>query len=208
MKPLRILLVEDHFLPRFAVKTLLEREADFQVVAEAETGWQAVAAFREHKPDLILMDLRLPEMDGHSAISAILREDSKARVLVLSNYESEEDVARALQLGAMGYLRKDADAPQILLAIRTVARGDRYLPETAQKVLADVDPSGGLSLREREIVQLVFKGLTNAQIGQSLGITEGTVRIHMTNIMFKLGVKRRTEAVAVALKKGIVRPES
>jgi two-component system NarL family response regulator len=204
-KPLRVLLAEDHFLPRFAVRSLLEREPDLQVVAEAETGWQAVALWKEHRPDVVLMDLRLPELDGHAAIAAIRRDDPAARILVLSNYEREEDVKRAMAAGAAGYLRKDVDGARLLEALRRVAGGGRYLPETASQLLAETETR--LSAREREILTLVCQARTNAEVGRALGISEGTVRIHMTNIMVKLGVKRRTEAITVALKKGLVRAE-
>lgn len=204
---IRVLLVEDHFLPRFAVATLIEETADMAVVGEAETGWRAVELYRQHRPDVVLMDLRLPEMDGTAATAAITREFPNARILVLSHYESEHDVSGAMRAGARGYLKKDVGAETLLAAIRTVASGGTYIPPAAAAHI-DATPAGlALSKREFEILKLVFKGLSNPEIGTSLGISEGTVRVHMGHIMNKLGVKRRTEAVNAALAKGLLRLE-
>jgi DNA-binding NarL/FixJ family response regulator len=205
--PLRILIVEDHFLPRFAVSTLINETADMKVVAEAETGWRAVEQYRQHRPDLVLMDLRLPEMDGTAATAALTREFPDARVLVLSHYESEEDVNGALRAGARGFLKKDVKAETLLTAIRTVAAGKTYVPEEVAARLNTAPAGFALSKRELDILKLVFKGLSNPEIGEALGISEGTVRVHMSNIMNKLGVKRRTEAVSAALSRGLLRVE-
>jgi two-component system NarL family response regulator len=206
-QPIRILVVEDHFLPRFAVTMLVNETADLTVVAEAETGWRAVELYRQHRPDVVLMDLRLPEMDGTAATAAILREFPEARVLVLSHYESEEDVGGALRAGACGFLKKDVKAETLLRAIRAVAAGKTFVPESVAARLTVTPPGLGLSKRELDILKLVFKGLSNAEIGTALAISEGTVRVHMSNLMNKLGVKRRTEAVSTALARGLLRLE-
>lgn len=203
--PLRILVVEDHFLARLAVTTLLEGQAGMQVVGHAETGWQAVDLYRKLRPDVVVMDLRMPEMDGAGATAFICREDPAARVLILSQYENEEDVKAAVAAGALGYLKKDVDGATLVEAIRAVAHGRKHLPAVAAEVSAEA--SNQLTRREVEVLQLVFEGRKNAEIGETLSISEGTVRIHVSNILSKLGVKRRTEAVAIALKRGLLRAE-
>jgi two-component system NarL family response regulator len=203
----RIVVVEDHFLARLAVTHLIENEPDMEIVGRAETGWQALATYRRTRPDLVLMDLRLPEMDGVSATEQIRREDPEARVLILSHYDSEEDVRRAVQVGARGYVKKDVDGATLLEAIRTVARGGRYIPASLAEKLAEQAPSSTLTRRELEVLQLVCTGKSNPEIAALLAVTEGTVRIHVSNILTKMGVKRRGEAVALALKRGLVRTE-
>lgn len=205
--PIRVLIVEDHFLPRFAVTTLINETADVRVIAEAETGWRAVELYRQHRPDLVLMDLRLPEMDGTAATAALTREFPEARVLVLSHYESEEDVGGAMRAGARGFLKKDVKAETLLTAIRAVASGKIWVPDAVAARLNSTPPGFALSKRELDILKLVFKGMSNPEIGAALGISEGTVRVHMSNIMNKLGVKRRTEAVSAALARGLLRVE-
>jgi DNA-binding NarL/FixJ family response regulator len=205
--PIRVLVVDDHFLPRFAVKALLGDEADMQIVGEAQNGWQAVELFKQHRPDVVLMDLRLPEMDGVSAMTAVMREDPEARILVLSHYDSEVDIKRALEAGARGYLRKDTNGEILIEAIRAIASGKRYIPSEIAEKAAEPEARSSLTKRELHILTLIFKGMSNQEIANELEITEGTVRIHVSNILIKLGVKRRTEAVAVALKRGILRPE-
>jgi two-component system, NarL family, response regulator len=204
---IKVVVVEDHFLPRFAVTRLIEDSPDMTVVAEAETGWRAIELYREHRPDVVLMDLRLPELDGTSATAALVREFPDARVLVLSHYESEADVGGAMRAGARGFLKKDVKGETLLGAIREVAAGRSFVPEALADRLAATPPGLALSKRELDILKLVFKGLSNPEIGAALGISEGTVRVHMSNIMNKLGVKRRTEAVNAALGRGLLRVE-
>lgn len=204
---IRVLVVEDHFLARLAVTTLVGDASDMTVVAVAETGKQAIELVAAHAPDVVLMDLRLPELDGVGATAAICAAHPGARVLVLSNYESDEEIAGALAAGARGFLRKDVSGPELLDAIRRVAQGLRYLPANVANKLAERQGQAALTTREVEVLEHVFKGGSNRDIARALDITEGTVRIHVSNILLKLGVKRRTEAVAVALKRGILRAE-
>lgn len=206
-KPHRILIVEDHFLAGLALTTLIEDQPDLQLVARAETGWQAVSLFEQHLPDLVIMDFRLPEMDGASATAAIKRGHPKARILVLSASEKTDEVRRALEAGAAGYMKKDADGPALLAAIRAVAQGQPYVPEELARRLEEVDAETRLTYREGEILSLVAQGLSNQDVAERLQISEGTVRVHMSHLMLKLGVKRRTEAVALALKRGLVNVE-
>ncbi len=204
---IKILTVEDHFLARLALTTLIEDQADMSVVATAESGREALELYDKYTPDLVLMDLRLPEMDGVEATREICRKHPQARVLVVSNYESEEDVNRAVQAGALGYLKKDVTGDVLLDAIRKVAGGHRHSTADPVAQAADRSSRAGLTPREIEVLDLIFKGRSNREIADRLSIGEGTVRIHVSNVLLKLGVKRRTEAVAVALRKGLLRAE-
>ena len=204
-RPLRILVVEDHFLARFALVKFLGEATDMEVVAVAETGQQALELYRTHSPDMVVMDLRMPEMDGVTAIKAIRAVRPDARILVVSHYETTEDVGRALQAGARGFIRKDASGQMMLEAIRKVGLGLTYMPADLAISLAEVNREEDLTAREREVLEHMFAGQINKQIALALGITEGTVRIHVSNILHKLGVSRRTEAVTLALKRGLLR---
>lgn len=204
---IKILTVEDHFLARLALSTLIEDQPDMKVVGTAESGRQALELYDRVKPDLVLMDLRLPEMDGVEATRQICHKDPRARILVVSNYESEEDVNRAVEAGALGYLKKDVSGDVLLEAIRRVAAGDRYFTQEPKERAGDRSSRSALTPREIEVLDLIFKGRSNREIADMLSIGEGTVRIHVSNVLLKLGVKRRTEAVAVALRKGLLRAE-
>ena len=204
---IKILTVEDHFLARLALSTLIEDQPDMKVLGTAESGREAVEIYSKLKPDLVLMDLRLPEMDGVEASRQICGKDPHARILVVSNYESEEDVSRAVDAGALGYLKKDASGDVLLEAIRRVAKGERYFPQEMAEKTNDRSPRSALTPREIEVLDLIFKGRSNREIADKLTIGEGTVRIHVSNVLLKLGVKRRTEAVAVGLKRGLLRHE-
>lgn len=204
---IRVLLVEDHFLARVALTTVLGDESDITVVATATTGRQAIEQHRAHRPDVTVMDLRLPEMDGFHAIEAIRKEARSARILVLSNFESEEDVHRALAAGAMGYLKKDTSGEVLVDAIRRVHAGHRYLPPEIAQRLSERQGEAPLTTRELQILELIFKGLSNKDIGDALSLTPATVRTYSSTLFAKLGVERRTEAVAVALKRGLLRAE-
>lgn len=206
MERLRILIVEDHYLARLAVETVVATQPDLQVVGQAENGQQAIELFESLRPDLVIMDLRLPGIDGVAATRSITRQHPQARILLLSHYETKDDVMRALAAGALGYVRKDVKGPALLNAIRLVAEGHKYLPPSLSSEPAD-KPQVSLTARETELLQCVFQGLANRDIAQKLGIGEGTVRIHISNILHKLGVKRRTEAVSEALRRGLLRAD-
>jgi len=204
---IRILSVEDHYLARLAVTTLIGDQPDMEVVGTAESGNEAIELYQRLRPDVVLMDVRLPEMDGVAATEAICHRDPSARVLVLSNYESEEDIMRAVSAGALGYLKKDVKGEVLIEAIRKVRDGIRYFPQEIAERGGDRSSRSNLTPREIEVLDLIFKGLSNREIADRLTIGEGTVRIHVSNVLLKLGVKRRTEAVAVALKRGLLRTE-
>ena len=207
MGSIRILIVEDHFLARFALTKFLEGRTDMTVVAVAETGKQAVQLFEQHLPDIVLMDLRMPEMDGVAAIKSIRAIRSGAHILVVSYYQTTDDVRQALDAGARGFIKKDADSEKLLDAIRRVAMGLTYMPAEMAQTLAQVPPESALRPREREVLQHLFEGRSNQEIADALGISEGTVRIHVSNLFHKLGVSRRTEAISAALKRGLIRTD-
>ena len=203
-EPIRILLVEDQYFARLALHSVIDAREEMRIVAESANGTEALALYRAHRPDLVMMDLRLPGLSGFDAIRAIRNENPEARILVLSNYEGVADVERALTLGALGYLTKDADADLLVEAILRVHRGHRYLPPSLARLLEygqDLDP---LTARESQIVELIAEGLSNKEIGARLGIAEKTVRVHMTHILDKMGATDRTQLLIIALQRGII----
>jgi DNA-binding NarL/FixJ family response regulator len=202
---LRILVVEDHFLARFALASFLGGQADMEVVGKAEGGREAIELFKKVAPDVVLMDLDLPEMDGFSAIANIIALAPAARILVLSNLEGEADIHRALRAGARGYARKDIAGDALIDAIRRVHRGQRFLPPELAAKLAERSVQAELTPRELDVLALICKGESNRGIATTLGLRESTVRIYVSNILVKLGVERRTEAIAVAMRRGLVR---
>jgi DNA-binding NarL/FixJ family response regulator len=201
--PIRVLITDDHPIVRNGLVRMVELTASMEVVAEAETGTDAIAQYRHYQPDVTLMDLRLPDMSGVEAITAILREFSDARVIILTTYDTDEDIFRGLQAGAKGYLLKDIKMGQLLDAIRKVAAGQKYiLPEVGAK-LAERMSQPQLSEREREVLQLMSQGKTNQAIASQLYISESTVKFHINHILSKLGASERTQAVLIAIKRGV-----
>ena len=204
---IRILLADDHFVVRMGLSTLINTQSDMTVVAEATNGKQAVEMFREDKPDVTLMDLRMPEMNGVDAIIAIRDGDPDARIIVLTTYDGDEDIYRAFQGGARAYLLKDMHHDELLSAIRAVHQGQRFVPATIANRLAERMPRSKLTARELDVLRLIVKGMSNREIAASLAITEGTVKIHVNNVLGKLGVNDRTKAATTALQRGIVHLE-
>jgi two-component system NarL family response regulator len=207
MKPSRtykILVVDDHFVVRAGIRDILSHESDFIVAGEAANGREAVIAYSRIQPDVTVMDLRMPVCGGLEAIRLIREKRPSARILVLSSYEGDEDIHAALAAGAMGYILKHSSDDQITPAIRALLQGKRWIPLEVAGQLAARQRGEILSEREREIVRLLVLGEANKQIGDALGITELTVKSHMKNILAKLKVRDRTEAVTVALRRGIV----
>ena len=204
-RQIRIMLVDDHFLVRMGLLGTLGAEQDMTVVAEAENGTEAVAQFRRFQPDVTLMDLRLPGMDGIECTAAIRREFPKARVIVLSTYDGDEDIHRALETGAAGYLLKEIQREDLLRAIRDVHRGNRCLPPAVAERLAQRPVGCDLTARELSVLERIVGGMSNRQIGDDLSISEGTVKTHVNSILSKLGVSDRTQATVTALDRGIVR---
>ncbi len=206
----RILVTDDHPVVRAGLSGMLSGEPDFEVVGEAQNGKEAVAFVGELKPDVVLMDLRMPEMDGVTAIGHIKSNHPDVHILVLTTYESDADILRAIETGATGYLLKDTPREELFGAIRTVAQGQSPLaPGVAARLMQRVrDPEEeGLSTREIEVLELVAHGTSNKEIAKQLWVSETTVKSHMLHIFDKLGVTDRTAAVTEALKRGIIRLE-
>jgi two-component system NarL family response regulator len=201
---IRVLIAEDHPVVRKGLRATLTDEADLAVVAEARDGAEAIALYREHRPTVVLMDLRMPGMTGIEATRAITAEDSRARIVILTTYQGDADIYGALEAGACGYLIKDMPSEDIVGAIRAAAAGQRVMPNHLARRLAEYTPPQDLTQREHEVLRLLAKGLRNRDIAIAIGRTEGTVKIHVMNLMRKLDVVDRTEAVTVALQRGII----
>jgi two-component system NarL family response regulator len=201
---IRILVVDDHFVVRMGVTTLVNAQDDMTVVGEAANGKQGVELFRSCRPDVTLMDLRMPEMNGVAAITAIRAEFPDARIIVLSTYDGDEDIYRAFQAGARAYLLKDMHHDELVNAIRAVHQGQRFIPPAIANRLAERMPRSELTARELDVLRLIVKGMSNKEIASALRITEGTVKIHVNNLLAKLGVSDRTKAATTALQRGIV----
>jgi DNA-binding NarL/FixJ family response regulator len=203
-KRLRIMIVEDHFVVRVGLAAIINSQADMTTVAEAGNGRQAVELFEQHQPDVTLMDLRIPGLDGIEAIAAITRKFPRARIIVLTSFSGDEDIFRALQAGARGYLLKDVKGQELLNTIRAVHAGQRPLPPEIASRLAERIHRSELSPRELEILRLIAKGRSNKEIAIDLAISEGTVRVHASNIFSKLNCSDRAQAVAEAYQRGII----
>ncbi len=208
---IRILISDDHPVVRTGLRGMISGEPDFDVVGEAENGKEAVAMTSDLRPQVVLMDLRMPEMDGVTAIGHIKAEHPEVQVLVLTTYESDADILRAIETGATGYLLKDTPREELFEAIRLVARGESPLdPGVAARLMQRMrgGPSEeGLSTREIEVLELVARGTSNKEIAKQLWVSETTVKSHMLHIFDKLSVTDRTAAVTAALKRGIIRLE-
>jgi two-component system NarL family response regulator len=201
----RVLVVDDHSLLRTGVANIINHEPGFEVVAEAANGTEGVAAFLEHHPDVVLMDLRMPEMEGVEAVRRIREADPQARVIVLTTYDADEDIARALQAGAKAYILKDISADALVACIRDVLAGKTYLAPSAAAKLAERVTQVQLTPRELSALRLLASGQSNKEIATSLNISERTVKTHLAHLFEKLGVTSRTEAVRVATRRGLVR---
>jgi two-component system, NarL family, response regulator len=203
--PISILTADDHPLIRDGLAAVLRAESGLQLVAEASNGEEAIEAYARLHPDIVLMDLRMPVMDGLTATRAILAEDPDARIIVLTTYDGDEDIHRALTAGARGYLLKDMMRTDLLGVIRKVHQGQRGIPPPIAARLAEHTPRISLTPRELEVLRFVADGLSNAQVAERIGRTEGTVKVHLKNILQKLDVHDRTEAVTTALRRGFIR---
>jgi DNA-binding NarL/FixJ family response regulator len=201
---IRVLIADDHPVVRAGLSAVIAEQSDLELVAEAENGATAVALFREHRPDVALMDLRMPVMDGVEAIRTITTEFPDARILALTTYEGDADIRRALDAGASGYLLKDMLLTEVLTAVRAVHRGERVIPIAVAARLAEFPERSDLTEREAEVLQLVARGLSNKEVARAIGRTDETVKIHLKNAFAKLAVADRTEAVTVALTRGLI----
>jgi DNA-binding NarL/FixJ family response regulator len=204
--PIRVLIAEDHAVVRDGLAAVLEFEADMTVAGHAKNGREAIEQFRALRPDIVLMDIAMPELDGVAAILAIRGEFPSARILVLTTYDGDENIFQSLENGAQGYLLKDCATSELLAAIRKVYSGGTHVSERGAARLADRAMGGPqLSRREIEVLNLIASGKSNKEIGAALFISEGTVKTHVLSIHEKLGVGDRTEAVVTAIKRGILR---
>ncbi len=202
--PIRVLIADDHAVIREGLAAMIARQSDMQVVAEAADGAQAVELARAHQPDVILIDLRMPNLDGVVAITQIRSDRPQARVIVLTTYDDDEDIYRALRAGAMAYLLKDTPREELLDTIRAVHAGQKRIPPNVAVKLAERILAPELTGRELEVLKLIVAGKSNKEIGAALSISEGTVKVHVNNILGKLGMNDRTQAVTAALQRGIV----
>lgn len=201
---IRVLVADDHPVVCAGLSAMISTEPDMRVVAQAANGREAVELFRECRPDVTLMDLRMPEMSGVEAIRAIREEYPDSGFIVLTTYQGDEDIHKALTAGAQAYLLKGMARGKLLEAIRTVHAGLRYLPPPVLKSLAERPPGPELSARELDILRLIVKGQSNKQIAETMGFTEGTVKWYVNIILSRLNVSDRTQAAVAALHRGIV----
>jgi DNA-binding NarL/FixJ family response regulator len=202
-KKIRILLVDDHMVIRMGLITAATDATDMEVVADVESGQEALEAFRRHHPDVVILDLRMPGMNGIEVIRVLREEFKQVRILIFSNYATGEEIYQAMKVGASGFVLKEMALDRLLEAIRTVNRGEQYMPSeiaarVGERLLAQLSP------REIEVIHLLARGLSNKEIGAKLGVVEGTVKIHIASIFNKLGVSDRTHALIEAVKRGIV----
>jgi two-component system NarL family response regulator len=202
-----VLLVDDHALLRTGVANIINQEPDLRVVAEAGNGLEAIEAYERHHPDVTLLDLRMPVMEGVEAVRQIRERDPRARVIVLTTYDTDEEISRALKAGAKAYVLKDISADDLIACIREVLAGKTYLAPAAAAKLAEGVTRVRLTPRELATLQLMADGKANKEIASELGISERTVKTHLGHLFEKLGVTSRTEAIGVATRRGLVRLE-
>jgi DNA-binding NarL/FixJ family response regulator len=202
--PISVLIVDDHPAVRAGLAAVIVAENDMVVAGQADSGEWAVALYRDHRPDVVLMDLRMPVLGGVEATRRILAEFSEARVLALTTYQGDADIAKALDAGARGYLLKHMLMTEVVAAIRAVSRGEWVIPPAVAAGLARHHASDRLTARELEVVELMSQGLSNKEIAAAIGRTDETVKIHLKSVFAKLKVTTRTEAVRVALNRGFV----
>lgn len=200
-----VLIVDDHAIVRQGLAAMIENEPDMTVVGQAGDGLEAIALYRQLQPDVTLMDLQMPQMSGADATLALCAEFAHARIIILTTYDGDEDIYRALRAGAKGYLLKDAEPDALLSAIQLVHSGQQYIPSEVAAKLVQRMNIPELTDREQEVVRQMALGLSNHDIGVALSITESTVKFHINKILSKLGVSDRTQAVITALKRGLAK---
>lgn len=201
---MRILLIDDHFVVRSGIVASLELEEDILIAGEADSGEEGLRMFHEVQPDVVLMDLQLPGMNGIEATGQLCEADPDARVLIFSTFARDDEIRAAFEAGAKGYLQKSSSRDELLRAIRCIADGQTYLPEPLAGRLENLQLSPSITTREREILGLVARGRANKEIASELGIAEDTVKRHVSNIFQKFAVSDRAEATAEAIRRGIV----
>lgn len=203
--PITLLVAEDHGIVRQGIVSILQRQPEFTVVAEARDGLEAVDLHITHQPDVTLMDLRMPNLEGVDAIARIREHTPDAKIIILTTYDTDEDIYRGLQAGARGYILKDADFEDLIDAVHSVYNNKRYLPTNVALKLAERMSSDELTERELEVLNLMVQGSSTSALAEKLKLSEGTVKFHINHIFQKLGVNDRTQAVVVALRRGLAR---
>jgi two-component system, NarL family, response regulator len=201
---IQVLIVDDHVMVAQGLTALLSSQPDMTVIGRASNGLEAIECFCQHQPDVVLMDLRMPQMGGVEATSAICEQFKQARIIILTTYDGDEDIYRGLQAGAKGYVLKDAEAQELLSAVRSVHAGQLYIPPAVGAKLAERMGIPQLSDRELEVLNLMARGKNNHEISAELSISESTVKFHTKNIMSKLGASDRAQAIITALKRGVI----
>ena len=204
MKQIRTLLIEDHFLARMALQSVLADHAQIRIVGEAPDGEQGINLYRSLQPDVVVLDLRLPGLSGFDVITRLRNEPKPARIVILSNYMGSEDVYRAIQSGAIGYLTKDAGSEELISAIRHADMNLRFLPRPILDRLLERMPAVELTRREKEVLECLTKGHSNREIAEVLQIGEKTVRMHVSSVLEKMGARDRTQATIYAIQRGLV----
>ncbi len=204
MKQIRVLLVEDHFLARMALQSGFADHAQIRIVGEAPHGEQGLSLYRSLQPDVVVLDLRLPGLSGFDVITRLRKEPQPARIVVLSNHMGSEDVYRAINSGALGYLTKDASGEELITAIRHADMNLRFLPRNVLERLLERIPSVELTPREKEVLASITQGHSNREIADELRIAEKTVRMHVSSILGKMGARDRTQATIYAIQRGLV----
>jgi DNA-binding NarL/FixJ family response regulator len=200
---IRLLVADDHIVMRMGLVYAASEQPDMQIIAEVESGEEALEAYRARQPDVLILDLRMPGMDGLATIRAVRTEFTSARILIYSNYARSEEIYQALKTGASGFVVKSMNLKQLFDAIRRVHAGERYIPPELAMRMSERAFSP-LSERETAVLALIAKGQSNKEIASTLGVTEGTVKLHVTNLLAKLEVNARTEALVVAVQRGII----
>jgi DNA-binding NarL/FixJ family response regulator len=206
-EPIRILVADDHLVYRIGIRNLLGSEAGLEVVGEASDGAQAIELYRKLRPDVLLLDLRMPQKNGVEVVQAIRSEFKDARILIVTSYQTEEEIFQVLRAGAIGYILKDMGRETLVEAVRAVHAGERWVSPGIQRQFTDRALRQELSAREMEILRLLARGLTNREVASVFGISASTVKNHVNSLLTKLEVADRTEAVSFCLARGIVRPE-
>jgi len=202
-----VLIVDDHFVARLGIREFLNAQMEIKVVAEARNGEEAIVAYRQHLPAVVLMDVRMPGLDGARATTAIRHFDKDARILMVSSYDKQGDVQRAHEAGAMGYITKEADPAELLRAVRMVARGQNYMPAPLSNLLGVAAEKESLSPREIRILEMISGGHSNREIAMQMSLTPGTMRVYVHQILGKMGVSNRAAAVSAAIRTGMITRE-
>jgi two-component system NarL family response regulator len=202
---IRLLVVEDNFYTRHGTVAFLREQPGFVVAAEAATGERALALFEAARPDVVIVDLRMPDMDGIELTRALRARAPEVRILVLTHYQGDEDIAQALKAGARGYLTKESSGEELLAAVRAVHAGQAYLPPEIQERMSSRRGQQELTRRERELLEHIADGASNREAAEALGITERTAGLYVSRILSKLGARSRTEAASIAVRRGLLR---